>query len=508
VAAARKESDYNKTMRGCLSMLRNKIISFILLLTSLLAVTASCASENANVPAVSDTAAETSAETEVLRENYPDTLPAELDFEGSEVKIFFRSDSPWYEEMYAEQNGEVVNDAVYMRNSITEERLNVKLNFISEPGIGGNTNTFLNKIRASVQANDNAYDLVAGYAYHVTSLATEKLFVNLLNVPYLNFEQPWWTQDMVREMNINGNLYFMTGDLSLTMTQMMQCFFFNKKLAEDWSTGDLYSAVLNGEWTVDKLQEITADVYSDLNGDGIADINDLYGYTISDGNHIDAFAVGFNQLITARGDDDLPVMELDTEKSVLLVNRLYSLLYETQGVLAYKSQDNIAVFTSDRALFASGDLRWYTSLRDMESDFGIIPFPKWDADQEKYQTLVQDAYSLFSIPVTCQNLDLLGATCEAMAAQSYRTLTPTFYEIALKNKYTRDSESSMTLDLIRDGCMFNFGFVNSNSMGNPMHIFRELIEAKKTDFVSLYKSKEKSYNKALEKLLNAYLNIA
>lgn len=481
-------------------------ISFILLLAVLFAVTASCAPENANTPDIPETDTQTTAEMEVSRENYPDTLP-ELDFEGSEVKIFCRSDSPWYEEMYAEQDGEVVNDAVYMRNSGTEERLNIKLRFIPEPGIGANTNTFLNKIRSSVQSNDNAYDIVAGYAYFVTSLATEALFVNLLNVPHLDFDQPWWTQDMVREMNINGQLFFMTGDLSLTMTQMMQCFFFNKKLAEDWSTGDLYSTVLDGEWTLDKLQEITAGVYSDLNGDGTADVNDLYGFTISDGNHIDAFAVGFDQLITTPGDEGLPVMDLDTEKSVTLVNRLYSLLYETQGVLAYKNQDNPTMFSSDRALFASGDLRWYTVLREMESDFGIIPFPKWDENQGKYQTLVQDAYSLFSIPVTCPDPEPIGAVCEAMAAQSYRTLTPTFYEIALKNKYTRDSESSMTLDLIRDGCMFNFGFVNSNSMGNPMHIFRELIEAKKTDFVSAYESKKNSYNKAFEKLLDAYLNI-
>lgn len=488
-------------------MTKYRIVSCLLLTAMLTAAVTSCAAAGPEAPAVTDTAAQPAAETEVLRENYPDTLPEGLDFEGAAVNIFCRSDTPWYEEMYAEQDGEVVNDAVYMRNAVTEERLNVKLGFISEPGIGGNTNTFFNKIRSAVGAGDNAYDIVAGYVYFVTALATEELFVNLPDVPYLDFEQPWWTQDMVREMNIGGHLFFMTGDLSLTMTQMMQCIFFNKKLAEDRNAGDLYSVVLDGEWTIDKFQEIAADVYSDLNGDGTAGTDDLYGYTVSDGNHIDAFAVGFDQLVTARDGDGLPVMALDTEKSVMLVSRLYSLLYETQGVLAYKNQDNQAVFTSDRALFASGDLRWYTALRVMESDFGIIPFPKWEAEQEKYQTLVQDAYSLFSIPVTCPDPGLPGAVCEAMAAQSYRTLTPTFYEIALKNKYTRDSESSLTLDLIRNGCMFNFGFVNSNSMGNPMHIFRELIEAKKTDFASKYKSKEKSYNSALGKLLDAYLSI-
>lgn len=484
-----------------------KFIACILSAIILFAVMTSCSDNTETLHTASDSTTETTAEIEILRENYPDTLPSDLDFSGASVKIFFRSDSPWYEEMYSEQNGEVVNDAVYMRNTMTEERLNVKLDLISEPGIVGNTNTFLNKIRSSVQASDNAYDLVAGYAYFITALATDDLFVNLLEVPYLDFEQPWWTQDMVKEMNINGHLFYMTGDLSLTMTQMMQCFFFNKKLAEEWNTGDLYSVVLDGKWTIDKLQETVTGIYSDLNGDGIADANDLYGYSMSDGNHIDAFAVGFNQLVTSRGSDDLPVMALDTEKSVILVNRLYSLLYDTQGVLAYKNQDNQIMFTSDQALFTTGDLRWYSTLRDMKSDFGIIPFPKWDENQEKYQTLVQDAYSLFAIPITCPDLELLGAVCEAMAAQSYRTLTPTFYEIALKNKYTRDDESSMMLDLIRDGCMFNFGFVNSNSMGNPIHIFRELIESKKTDFASTYTSKENSYNSALEKLLNAYLEL-
>ena len=95
-----------------------------------------------------------------------------------------------------------------------EERLDVAIDAFKTPGIWGNENAFNDKIRTAVQAGDASYQLVAGYAYFITALATEGLFTNLLTVPYLNFDKPWWNSNLRDELTLYDQLYFAGGDLS------------------------------------------------------------------------------------------------------------------------------------------------------------------------------------------------------------------------------------------------------------------------------------------------------
>ena len=116
-------------------------------------------------------------------------------------------------------------------------------------------------------------------------------------------------------------------------------------------------------------------------------------------------------------------------------------------------------------------------------------------------------FPLFSIPVTNERPELVGAVTEALAAESYRKVTPTYYEISLKIKYSRDDETSQTLDIIRNGAIFDFGFVYSKSLNNLLLVFRDLPNNKSSDFVSYYASHESSYQQGLDDLIAAYKNL-
>jgi hypothetical protein len=154
-----------------------------------------------------------------------------------------------------------------------------------------------------------------------------------------------------------------------------------------------------------------------------------------------------------------------------------------------------------------GTLAVSDRLRAMNGDYGIIPYPKWDKDQPDYYTASQNSYSLFCIPVTCSKIDAVGAAAEAMCAESYRKVTPAYYEIALKKKYSRDDETSQMLDLIRSGLTFDFGIINSVNVLDIQHIFRELMTDRKTDFISRYEKSERAWQKALDKLLDKYQDL-
>lgn len=495
-----------------------QIVSIILLISLLSAVLISCGADKSDDIQTGDvnTTQPESDNNDIdlnLRENTPDSLPDDLNFNGDEIRILHRSEDVWGKEIASENEiGEVVNDTIYNRNRIVEERLNVKITNIPRPGVWENTHNFLDYVRSSIQAGDDEYDLIAGYAYFITALALEGFFYNWNNVKYIDPTQAWWSADFASEMTIYDKLYFIAGDLSLTMLQSMFVVYFNKQMANDFNLGNLYQTVINGEFTIDKMESYTKNVYQDINGDGVKDDGDRYGVVLTTSNFIDAFFNAFNHPITTKDSDGIPQLSLNTPKMIEMVNKIYNFLHENESAFAINEttdNDNLVlkIFAENRSLFNFSYLKYSDILRSMDSDYGIIPYPKWDEAQDNYHTAAQDGYSLFSIPVTCQKIDTVGAVTEALCAESYRKVTPAYYEVTLKAKYSRDEETSQMLDIVRDGLTFNFGTVNSYSMDNMGHIFRNLMTDKKTDFTSRYEASEIKYQSKLDDIVAAYRDL-
>ena len=119
-----------------------------------------------------------------------DTLPADLDFGGKTVNVVVRSAVAATEFYVPEMSGDIVDDAMYMRNRSVEERLNVKVNFIEMPGEWNERETMNGAIRASVMANDGAYDIAAVLSNQLSILTLEGLLTNLSEMNYLDFSKP------------------------------------------------------------------------------------------------------------------------------------------------------------------------------------------------------------------------------------------------------------------------------------------------------------------------------
>jgi ABC-type glycerol-3-phosphate transport system substrate-binding protein len=313
-------------------------------------------------------------------------------------------------------------------------------------------------------------------------------------------------------MSIGGKCYLLEGDYSLSLLARAMCVYFNKDYAKELGLENLYQTVLSGDWTFDKISDISKAAYMDLNGDGKKDPGDRFGTTITVGTYIDNMWFAFDQPVTVMDADGYPVLAANTEKMAQMVTKTYEFLYNNEGVNApaetvEAEMINLSSFSSGNILFWTSTLYKNVMLRATETDYGILPYPKWDKAQERYMTGAQDNFSIIAIPVTCSKKDFAGAALEALAAESYRSVTPAYYEIALKTKYLRDDESAMMLDIIRDGLSFNFGAYHTDSIGDLRLQYRFLMNEKKSDWVSTYEKKEAQYQKGLEKTIENYKNI-
>ena len=134
-----------------------------------------------------------------------------------------------------------------------EEKLNVDLIFTDT---GVYSSDVGNAIRSMVMSGDTTYDIFNVVQWNSASLVTEGVFRNLIDLPYVDVEMPWWSDYYISEINIGkNNRYFLCGDISIDTIRCISCMYFNKAIYEDYygNPDNLYQIVLDGNWTLDKL---------------------------------------------------------------------------------------------------------------------------------------------------------------------------------------------------------------------------------------------------------------
>lgn len=141
--------------------------------------------------------------------------------------------------------------------------------------------------------------------------------------------------------------------------------------------------------------------------------------------------------------------------------------------------------------------------RTMETDFGILPYPKYDEQQEKYYSLTEggSAY-VFSVPVTVGDINRTGLLLEALAAESVSTVANAFYDVCLTGKYIRDTESEAMIDLIFDNKVFDLGFILN--IGGYSGVIQGLEKAASDDVVSKYESIKSTAQATIDKYIESF----
>jgi len=155
---------------GIIMKFIGKIVIPLLLLSSLLlSACSSTQPDNSNAGTTKNDSEVTSAEeaeaTTTNRANVKDTLPADLDFGGKVIKILYRGGFDSIEMNSDDITGDIVNDAVYERNTTIQERLNVKFEY-NESGTA-TAQDMPAAIKSSILAGSDECDLIAWAQYVV-----------------------------------------------------------------------------------------------------------------------------------------------------------------------------------------------------------------------------------------------------------------------------------------------------------------------------------------------------
>ena len=436
-------------------------------------------------------------------------------FEGYEFNVLVRSIddihwAPWEaRDIFAEEiTGEPINDAVFRRNSEIEAQYNV---VIKETKHTGHSTV----LRNSVNAGDDIFDLYYSSFNDITSVASQGVFHDLLQMPYIDLEAPWWDQNAKESLSVANMLFFCTSDLILLHNDSTSALVFNKEVIRNHGMDDPNQLVHDGRWTMDALFDMSRDISYDINGDGIMDERDMYGFIFYRDASL-SLMHGAGGRIARKDADDLPYLTLGEELAIDALNKAFDIMYAPSGFNVHRELvgrfDAIylvshAMFMENRALFYWILLHDIVSFREMDADFGILPIPKLNERQTTFgHTVNQYHGNGLAIPITVRDTERTGIILEALTARSRFTLLPAYYDISLQRKFTRDEESADMLDIIFStqvydlGAIYNFGGYSWEIIWMTM--------SQNRDIVSLFERRVPAAERDIERMIDRYLELA
>ncbi|MCL2816052.1 MAG: hypothetical protein FWD23_15765 [Oscillospiraceae bacterium] len=390
---------------------------------------------------------------------------AELNCNGEDFTIL-NTINEWefYSDIIFENmTGEVLDDAIYTRTRLLEEKFNVNIKEVSAQVVS----EVASKLRNAVLADENIYDVSFCPISESGQLISLNMLYDLNGVQGLNLGENWWNQSIMENITITSSksVYFAFSDIHIFALQCALNLYINEKMIENLGLEKPYGIVRSGKWTYDKFYEYMK-AGAQLNGDASFKWSDsgnaVYGYT--------SFLTGTKALLTGSGEilaensgDGMPRLTVGHERFYNVCDKIADMLSRSNAggyehANAYHTPYHFeAMFANDRAFMMGGELKAANSIRAMETVFGILPIPKYDETQTRYWSYVNPIAPALMIPVTNANLERAGIIIDAMAYLSTKDVMPVFFDVNVSQKQLRNEESIEMLQIIRDTLVLEMG---------------------------------------------------
>ena len=485
--------------------MKQKKLAMLLAMLLLASSMAACG-ETKEAETTADTAAaqtETEKETTELeaRLALPDNLP-DKDFEGYDFRVLTRNRDDFINDVGVELEltGDVTDDAIYNRNKAVEERFNI---VISGEYAENNGTSIHAAVQAAVMAGDDTYDLAENQVTQMAKVCTTGNYLDwYTQLPYVDLTQPWYIGNAAEALSVNGHAYAMIGEYNLDVLRFTYCMYYNQDIAIEYDFENIFTVVKEGRWTYDYLKTLADTVYVDNNADGVKDFGDRLAISGDPYSAVVTYQYAFDNPVASLNEEGLPYLSLNREKAHDIVVKLNALYWESIGGLTEGWGSGSDTWVSGNLLCYTGLFSSATGYGDLEFDFSIIPYPKYDEDQDSYYTMSDGAHDTLMVPITISDPERTSIIIEALNAETYKSVVPAYFETALKDRYSRDAESAEMLDLLMGCRVFDFGYMYDTGIAFSI---QRMVSANssntESEYVSQITKAETEYAKVIEEYM-------
>ena len=462
-------------------MLKIKKLASLLILVSMLAGMTACGGEagSADTTAADTTEAQTTAAPEVI-----------YDLEGYTLNFakIAQKSIAWVlvDLAVAEENGDVLNDVMYKRNQTMQEKHNF---VIAETEIDNAANT-LSTIRNMVNAGDDTYQVLFNPINSFGGSLVEGVFTDVNTIGTLDLSKDCWNDNLVSSLSIGDASYIIGGDITVADEDAVEIIVFNTTMARDLGLEPLYDTVREGKWTVDKMLDYCKVASRDLNGDTVIDVKDSVG-VLANQDGITAMLVSSGAQAITKDKDGYPQITAGQSHYADALEKIMKIYGDRTLYSNYVSNDpadQVSRLEQGQNIFVNAVTSFARRfLREVKTDFGFLPTPKYDEKQAEYISAVCNSTCALAVPASCGDLEKTGQILQILAEAS-ADLTYTYSEVCLQSKYTRDEESYEMLEISTENLVYDIGYIYNSILGglhgsivNSIHNFTEVNLASTVD---------------------------
>ena len=457
--------------------------------------------------AVDATASQTPAETEPPEPTLEEKLGfGETNYDGYVFNMLIAKTDE-YEHLAETLTGDLVNDAVYARNTQVEEFFNIDLQIKSLPCEWADRKTFTAEISQQVLAGDPTWDMVIGQTAVMGTGLSSQYYLNIAEMPHMDLSKDWWVANQYDRLQINGKIFGVIGDMNLSLYGDMHGIFFNAAVVSENKLENPYELVKTGKWTLDKMLEMATQAGGDLDGTaGASADGDRIGMIAID-NPMRAMLTSCGCEVILRTDDgNITIADTPSEKHIDAYGKISNAFAEGSYNLKFKAgtyTDSLEILAADRLLFLPSYLNYISNeiMRDMKSDFGIVPYPKYDENQENYISQIGTGATITCFPQNIAKPELSAQVANYMGYLGKETLVSTYFETYLQERLSRTPEMQEMLTLIRETATANLTTVYATLFSPTLLTWFEVSGATDhgTSLVSKYKANAGPAKKIIEK---------
>ena len=412
-----------------------------------------------------------------------------------------------------EAAGDTMDTAVFYRNNRVAEHLGVTFENITDDGSWNGRGNYINRIYQSFSTGDQDFQLASCYMAYAGDGAVAGYYYDLNSIDAIDFESPWYVPSWFENTIINDQCYMLLGDLSLTMWKNLNAVYFNKQISDQLGITDtLYEMAEDGDWTFEFLMEC-AQLSSADDGNDLWDEADTYGLYLNRFT-CRAMLTYFDIPLTQLNDDGDYEICLYNERTETIYGQIHSYIWDNDCVYMNTTpgadgdfKTGMGMFVEDRLLFLPGSLGASQDLREMEGAWGILPAPKLDENQESYHSHSNDTFTVFIIPGHAEDPEFCGTVVDALSAESKYSVIPTYYDVVLKGRTTKDERDIPMLDIIRDNLSFDFAFAHLTALNMWVDFGQSLFVEANSSFKPQYDKKAEIYQGNLELILDSYWEV-
>ena len=434
----------------------------------------------------------------------------DIDWGGDDFTVLYNTE--FTSEVHAENgtvdkdggSSQIINDAVYERNSLFEDRC--KLVFKS---VGKDAAATTTAVQNEAAAPTGDFQLIDHRLGDSATLATGGYLYDFLELG-VDLDAEWWDSGTA-EFVLAGGVYFMSGSVNFADDGVTYVLIFNKDMQKTYqnTVPNPYQTARDGEWTLEYFYNVIQGISSD-NGDGTWNELDTYGF-INTWEYGNTFFIGsdLRYINNTNEDGEITLFLKDTAQmeKALNVLELSQAIYHNNNAsyMSPPGQEGLGqtAFKENRGLFYGEVVNHLTPLtQEMETEFGILPVPKYDKKQEFYRTWTHASGSTFCITsaVKDDKKETVGQMLEAYAILSHQHLKPAYYDIMLTSRNVHDAESAEMMDLMFANRIYEMSFYFQGNFGF-FELFKSATNDNSDKFSSQYASQAKGFDSKVARLL-------